>query len=189
MLAIIAAILDEQERDRVDQIFRDQFRRMERIAFDVLHNHHDAQDAAMTAILHISQHPELFVDYPTQSTLNLIFVITQNAAVDMYRKNRRRRATFVPNDDENPILERVPDDGPSLADMAVTKENQELVLRALASLDDLYRIPILMQVFHQMKNIEIAEVLDTNINTINWRIFHGRKLLKKIVKEMGYTHE
>ncbi len=189
MLSIIAAIADERTRDVLNQIFEDQYPRMKRIARDILRNPHDAEDAAMTAVAHICEHPELFEEYPSPKTVNLIYVITRNAAKDLYRRNKCRRATFVLNDDDNPILEQVPDDGPSVEELAVTEENREMLLRALASLDDLYRIPILLRYYHRMKNIEIAELLGVDANTVNGRIFRAKRLLEQAMKDMGYTYE
>jgi len=53
------------------------------------------------------------------------------------------------------------------------------VYEALQSLDDLYRIPLILKYLHDYSEREIADMLDVNVNTLKSRLFKGREKMKK----------
>ncbi|TJY41577.1 RNA polymerase sigma factor [Cohnella pontilimi] len=62
---------------------------------------------------------------------------------------------------------------PKLPDVSVD------LYAALQSLDDLYRIPLILKYLHDYSEREIAEMLDVNVNTLKSRLLKGREKLKK----------
>jgi RNA polymerase sigma factor (sigma-70 family) len=50
---------------------------------------------------------------------------------------------------------------------------------AISTLDDLYRVPIILKYLKGYSEKEIAEILEANQNTIKSRLYKGRELLKK----------
>lgn len=69
-------------------------------------------------------------------------------------------------------LDRIPAE-PNLPDSSVD------VYEALQSLDDLYRIPLILKYLHDYSEKEIAQMLDVNVNTLKSRLLKGREKLKK----------
>jgi RNA polymerase sigma-70 factor (ECF subfamily) len=61
-------------------------------------------------------------------------------------------------------------------------EQFEDLYQAIQSLKDLYRIPIILKYLHDLTEKEIAEVLDTNINTVKSRLFKAKSQLKEALK-------
>ena len=53
------------------------------------------------------------------------------------------------------------------------------VYDALQTLDDLYRIPLILKYLHDYSEKEIAQMLDVNVNTLKSRLLKGREKLKK----------
>jgi RNA polymerase sigma factor (sigma-70 family) len=56
-------------------------------------------------------------------------------------------------------------------------ENEDLY-EALQELDEINKIPIVLKYLNDLKEQEIAEILDENINTIKSRLYKGRQKLK-----------
>ena len=58
-------------------------------------------------------------------------------------------------------------------------EKYEGLYDLIISLDEKYKIPIILKYLRGFTEKEIAEVLDINVNTIKSRLFTGRRKLKK----------
>lgn len=69
-------------------------------------------------------------------------------------------------------LDRIPAE-PSLSESSID------VYEALQTLDDLYRIPVILKYLHDYSEKEIAQMLDVNVNTLKSRLLKGREKLKK----------
>lgn len=54
---------------------------------------------------------------------------------------------------------------------------------ALQSLPEKYRFPLILKYLEGMSYQEIAEQLDLPVSTIETRLFRGRAMLKKALKE------
>lgn len=52
------------------------------------------------------------------------------------------------------------------------------IYEALQSIDDLYRIPLIMKYLHDYSEKEIAAVLEVNVNTLKSRLHKGREKMK-----------
>ncbi|OXS55566.1 hypothetical protein B1A99_22875 [Cohnella sp. CIP 111063] len=53
------------------------------------------------------------------------------------------------------------------------------VYEVLQTLDDLYRIPLILKYLHDYSEKEIADMLDVNVNTLKSRLLKGREKMKK----------
>lgn len=62
-------------------------------------------------------------------------------------------------------------------------EEYECLYKAIESLDDNIKIPIILKYLKGFKENEIAEILDINVNTIKSRLFKGRQKLKKYIEK------
>lgn len=190
LLLLIQEISNDEECDAITQIFNLYYPRMKNVAYDVLRNPQDAEDAAMNAIKYMCRHPGMFVEYKSPQTISLIMLCTKTSAIDMFRTNRRRSQFIFSLDgvDEETrnIIEEIPDpDIPS--EIIISQENREMLSEAIDSLDEIYRTPILLRYNHQMKNTEIAELLNIDVNKVNNRIFRAKKILGQKIKDLGYN--
>jgi RNA polymerase sigma factor (sigma-70 family) len=63
-------------------------------------------------------------------------------------------------------------------------EEYESLYKAIESLEDNNRIPIILKYLRGFKESEIAEILGVNINTIKSRLFKGRQKLKNVIERL-----
>ncbi|WP_242966372.1 RNA polymerase sigma factor [Clostridium sp. BSD9I1] len=63
-------------------------------------------------------------------------------------------------------------------------EEYESLYKAIESLDDNNKIPIILKYLKGFKENEIAEILGINVNTIKSRLFKGRQKLKTLIEKL-----
>ena len=63
-------------------------------------------------------------------------------------------------------------------------EEYETLYKAIESLEDNNKIPIILKYLRGFKESEIAEILGININTIKSRLFKGRRKLKNVIERL-----
>ena len=86
----------------------------------------------------------------------------------------RSKSKFVDNFEQIELIEDI------------TYENIEEKIdlyNAIDILDEKFKTPIILQYFHDMTIKEIAEILESNENTIKTYIRRGKERLYKILKE------
>lgn len=111
--------------------------------------------------------------------------ICMNTFRDRYRKDVRR-SKHVMNQPETldvPILDLVPSDNPTPAELLEQNDIQTLVQQKIGELDAIYRKTIEYFYVHQYSLIEIAEVMKVSIGTVKSRLFRAKKYLRTILME------
>ncbi len=179
ILAFIQAIENEEQKKIAEKIFEEQYSRMKTIAYSILNNREDTEDAAMTAIHSICDNITEFEDYASPLSIALICIYTRNAAIDIYRKNRKNSANLQYMN-ENTVCADFTD---IPEDIVITEENTQRLLEAIKSLDDMYRIPLIMKYVYSMKHDAIGKHLNIDAGTVSGRVFRARQQLAKILTE------
>ena len=187
ILELLQIIENDDERDAINELFNAYFPKMQSVAYGILNNKYDAEDAAMEAMKYICEHPDHFLDYKNPSTISLIFICVRNVSIDMYRRKQRGNKLFTSTDDFYGNYQNVLEEDQSLCDIIICKENKEIINKALEELDDMYKLPILLKYNYQMKNKDISKLLNVDVNTVNGRIFRAKKLLKEKLQVLGYV--
>ncbi len=186
ILELIQAIESDDEREVVERIFHRYYKFMMAKAEGILNNHHDAEDAVMEAFRHITENVKTFMSLDRDETAALVSVYTRNVAINLYKRKKKQREIFdMSGDTEAYQACGDPRQGNPQA-LIISDETVDLVHAAVNQLDDKYREVIILKYFYHMKNVEIADVLKLEQNTVNSHIFRARKMLKEIMGEEGY---
>ena len=69
----------------------------------------------------------------------------------------------------------------------VEAERSEALWRAINSLDEKHRLPIVLRYYHELSTQEIADVLNVNVGTIHSRLSNARARLNGELKRV--THD
>lgn len=72
-----------------------------------------------------------------------------------------------------------------LEDTSLDEVDYTELHEAISTLDDMYRIPIILKYLKGYSEKEIAGILEANQNTIKSRLYKGRELLKKRLTNNG----
>lgn len=183
---ILMSIEDEKQRSDVEQIWNLYGKIMLAKAYGILGNMQDAEDAVQEAFLRISKNAEDFSEPKSPGTIALVSIYTRNVAINMYRRNKKRNELFGNDGDVDTVISAAAE-SEDIAQLIVNDETVEIVRRAINLLDEPYKDVILLKYYYHKKNIEIAEVLGVDANTVNGRVFRAKKKLKELIGEEGYA--
>jgi RNA polymerase sigma-70 factor (ECF subfamily) len=163
----------EGDTRAIEQLIAGHYATVYRLALAILDDSAEADDAAQ----------EVFIaalgaldSYRGESALSTwLYAITVNKCRDRLKKSQSRRR-----------LERVLHSifpawhdpaGPSAESAALQNERDEAVRRAVNSLGEKQRLPVILRYYHGLSISEIANVLDINEGTIHSRLSIARERL------------
>lgn len=121
--------------------------------------------------------------YHTQFAFSTyIYRIATNLAISEIRRRKRRRMlslTGLFQNEDEPQAEFQPPDTRKLADAElVDDERSRVIAKAIATLPEKYRVPVVLRDIEGRSYDEIAEIMQLGLGTTKSRISRGRGLLK-----------
>jgi|SRR5580658_3808255 RNA polymerase sigma-70 factor (ECF subfamily) len=142
-----------------------------RVAFSVLRNSADAEDAVQEAFMRVLRHRER-LDEVRDRRVWLIRIVW-NIVLD-----RKRRAKTRPETDDVSELARVlPAGGLSADQRAMAAQHHAHVLQCLEQLPAKERQVLMLSAFEELSSVEIAAVLDITESSVRSRLFRARNLM------------
>lgn len=147
------------------------------IAFSILHDPWQAEDAVQEAFVKILVNLPQIKDVESDSTKRYIIQIIKNTSIDMYRKNQKVNPNFTVITTEQ--IEEIEDTNQSVDKQILEAESKEAVNKMLYSLPSKYYEIITQRIIEQRSFKEIANQLHISENTARKRYERGRKLLMK----------
>lgn len=142
-----------------------------RVAYSVLRNPSDAEDAVQEAFLRVLRHRES-LDEVRDHRVWLIRIVW-NIVLD-----RKRRAKTRPETDDVAELARVlPSTGLSQEERAAAAQHHASVLACVEQLPAKEREVLLLSAFEELTSVEIASVLDITESSVRSRLFRARNLM------------
>ena len=153
-----------------EDLYRKHAARMKSMAFNLLGNSTDAEDAVQEAFLRVYRHRSSFRGHARLSSW--LFRVLINACHDLGRQRRRHRET-TDLDSAAPLLPPAPQvDHP----LRLTLE------RGLAGLSDRQRLVFLLFEVEGFRHREIAEILDIAEGTSKYALFEAKRQLQAVVQ-------
>ncbi len=178
MLAIFMTIENEEQRTLAEDLYLTYKSKMYGIAYAILGNREDAEDAVMDAVYNIAKNISMFSCDLRNKNESLIVIIVRNAAINRYNANKRR--SYVSLDDA-PF--DIPDDEDSPDAAYIETEQYEKLLSNIRSLDPIYRDVLLLKYLYEYDNGTIASIVGVAEATVRVRLMRARDLLQKKLKE------
>lgn len=122
--------------------------------------------------------------YHTQFAFSTyIYRIATNLAISETRRRKRRRLlslTGLFQGEDGSETEFQPPDVRKLADVEIVEDERSRAIgRAIASLPEKYRVPVVLRDVEGRSYEEIAEIMELGLGTTKSRISRGRGLLKE----------
>ena len=185
ILALIQTIESDDERAVVERIFHQYYKFMMAKANGILNNYHDAEDAVMETFRSITENVKLFMNLDRDETAALVSICTKNVAINMYRRKKKQQEIFDLSEDIED-LRACGDPSQDPQALIINDETIGLVQDAVDRLEDRYKDVIVLKYYYHMRNVEIANVLRLEQNTVNSHIFRAKNKLKEIIGAEGY---
>ena len=142
-----------------------------RVAFSVLRNTADAEDAVQETFVRVLRHRDT-LDEVRDHRVWLIRIVW-NVVLD-----RKRRMKTRPETDDVAELARIlPASGLSAEDRAAAAQHHAHVLSCVEQLPAKERQVLMLSAFEELSSAEIATVLGTSESSIRSRLFRARNLM------------
>src|SRR5579859_976514 len=142
-----------------------------RVAYSVLRNSADAEDAVQETYLRVLRHRDTLSEI-REPRVWLVRIVW-NVVLD-----RKRRAKTRPETDDIADLARLlPASGLSAEERVASAQHHATVLRAVAQLPEKEQRVLILSAFEELSSVEIAQVLGTTESTVRSRLFRARNLL------------
>lgn len=170
MLICLQMVESVDDRSKIEQIYTQYRNTMYAVAYKILNNEQDAEDAVHSAFVKIAENITKIDEPVSPKTKSFVIVITENRAIDMYRwKQRHPQSLYC---DETVGLQ-------------VEYAGAVEVARCFSKLPARYREILLLKHRHGYSSREIAKMLGlSNSNAIKLEQ-RAKKKLEEICKEEG----
>jgi RNA polymerase sigma-70 factor, ECF subfamily len=146
-----------------------------RVAYSVVRNAADAEDAVQEAFLRVLRHRDSLGEVRDQRVW--LIRIVWNIVLD-----RKRRAKTRPETDDVAELARVlPCGGLSAEEIASAAQHHAYVLSCVNKLPSKEREVLHLSAFEELNSVEIAEVLGITESSVRSRLFRARNLMASLL--------
>jgi len=174
MLIYLALIESEEDNRKFERIYLSYKQTMFYAANRILKNHHTAEDTVHQAFLRIIDNLDKINEGDCHKTRAFLVVITEHAAIDIYRKQKRENTLSF---DEFEVY--IADNSPP--EHEVTDD----VSSAIASLPVNYSTVLRLKFSQGYKDSEIAQILDITEDNVRQRISRAKKKLGQLLRKVG----
>ncbi len=146
-----------------------------RVAYSVLRNAADAEDAVQETYLRVLRHRDSL--HEIRDARVWLVRIVWNVVLDRKRRMKTRPET----DDIADVARLLPAAGLTAEERAVSAQRHEHVLRAVRQLPEKEQRVLILSAFEELSSVEIAQVLGTTESTVRSRLFRARNLLSTLL--------
>jgi RNA polymerase sigma-70 factor, ECF subfamily len=142
-----------------------------RVAYSVLRDSADAEDAVQETFLRVLRHRDTLGEVRDHRVW--LIRIVWNIVLD-----RKRRAKTRPETDDVAELARIlPSNGLSAEEIAAAAQHHAHVLACVEQLPEKERRVLMLSAFEELTSVEIADVLGITESSVRSRLFRARNLM------------
>jgi RNA polymerase sigma-70 factor (ECF subfamily) len=146
-----------------------------RVAYSVLRNAADAEDAVQETYLRVLRHRDSLTDI-REPRVWLVRIVW-NVVLDRKRRLKTRPET----DDVANLARLLPAGGLTAEERIASAQHHASVLRAVGQLPEKEQRVLILSAFEDLSSVEIAQVLGTTESTVRSRLFRARNLLANLL--------
>ena len=170
MLVYLMMIDSQEDQSKFEKVYLTYRGLMYHVAYKILNNKHDAEDAVHSAFIKIAENIQKIDDPVCPKTQSYVVTIVENKAIDLYRANKRKNSSLYLDE---------------ISGIEVEATCVHGLAACMAKLTPRYRQIILLKYYHGFSCKEIAKQLDiTEANAIKLDQRAKNKLLQ-ICREEG----
>ena len=170
MLAYLAAIETDGDRDRFRELYLAYRGLMYHVAYQILKNPQDAEDAVHQSFVKLAERMADIPGGPSPRLRNLVVTVAERKALDMYRARQRHPQEEL----DEAVLAAWPAPPPDGSLSA-----------AMAGLPPRYREVLLLKYYNGYSAREIAAFLSSTPEAVTQTLHRARRRLEEMLKERG----
>lgn len=162
--------LARTREDLLEAAVRDHARLVYRIAFSVLRNHHDAEDATQETFLRVLHARAKLAK--VEDMRNWLARIGWRVAVERQKKSRRRLAEEI-------AVDHLVANGTPADEVVLGREMSGILESLIPSLPPKLRDAVTLSTVEEMSPANVAQVLGINEAKVRSRLFRARQVLRE----------
>jgi len=152
-----------------------------RVAYSVMRNAAEAEDAVQEAFLRVLKHREKLEEIHDLRVW--LIRITWNVVLDKKRRNKTRPE----NDDIADYVRVLPSVDRGADDSLISSQEHTRILMLIDRLPHKEREALLLSAVQELSTVQIATVLGTTESSIRSRIFRARRELSALLEKEGVS--
>jgi RNA polymerase sigma-70 factor (ECF subfamily) len=178
-MVLKSTIAMEAAAPTVETLVAEHSRMVFRIAYSILRNHHDAEDAAQECFLRVWKHKVHLHEVSNAKTW--LARIAWTTALDRRRSGRAPRAMVSLSDEQAgaELAQSIPDLAVAADQQLAGAQMQQMLERLIAGLPEDLRSTLELSTVQELNSAEIAEVMKIPEGSVRTRLFRARKQLKE----------
>ncbi len=145
----------------------------------------DAADLAQETFVRVYQNRGKFD--PAQKFSTWLYAIASNLVRDRYRWRTRHPQVSLDAENEQPetgLKATLTDPAPLPDQKLRAEERAEIVRKAVAALPEELRQPLILAVYQELPQAEIAAILNCSVKAVETRIYRARQQLRAALGEL-----
>ena len=162
----------EASEDELEATVREQARFVYRIAYSLLRNHHDAEDAAQETFLRFLQRRKRWAEIRDRRAW--LAAVAWRVALD-----RKRIPAEVALEDAAEAVSNLRAGGAPVDEIAASRQMMSLLERLVGSLPRELREALILSTTAEITSVEIAQVLGIPEGSVRTRLLRAREILRE----------
>jgi RNA polymerase sigma-70 factor (ECF subfamily) len=162
----------EAGRDELEATVREQARLVYKVAYSVLRNHHDAEDATQETFLRFLRQRKHWAKIRDRRAW--LATVAWRVALD-----RKRIPAEVTLEDAAEVVSKLRADGAGVDEIAASRQMMSLVERLVDSLPRDLREALILSTIEDLTSAEISQVLGIPEGSVRNRLLRGRQILRQ----------
>lgn len=165
MIVYLSMIDSPEDRSKFELLYTEYRDIMYYVAFKILQNEQDAEDAVHQAFLKIAEKIEIVDGTICSRTQGYVITIVENKAIDMYRYKQKHQTLELKEEDAGVIIEY---------------DGCNILTKCMAKLPAKQRQVLLLKHYHGLSSKEVAKKMglsEANVNKIDQRAKQKLRIL------------
>lgn len=182
-LAALSNPADESKFEGIYHAYKDM---MYRVAYAILNNKEDAEDATQEAFLKLAKNLTKIDTFSGKKTKTYLVTLSRSVSIDMYRKfqGKPEKLGLDEVDNDTEMLESLLITSDILNEI-VSDEGYQRIVGIIEEMSDTYKDVLKLRFVFEWSNIQIAEHLEITPNAVALRIKKGKAILAETLERKG----
>ena len=178
----LSEIIDSQDQEKFEKIYRHYEQKMFSVAYGILRNVQDAEDAVQDAFEALAGNLSRIdgQDVYSRETWAYLMVIVKNKAIHIYNKNTKRKEAAA--GDFN-LLEELADEFQDIEGKIEQKTFANAIARMVLELPERCRMVLYLHYYNDMLYVEIGRTLGMTESNARQIARRARKIMEKKIVE------
>lgn len=170
MIIYLQMLETPEEKSKFEQLYLEYKGLMFHVAYEILHNEQDAEDAVHQAFVKIAENIKKIDDPICPKTHSYVVTIVENKAIDQYRKQQKHQTVELIDD---------------IQGTNAHYEGDNDLTKCILKLPARYREMILLRYHHGYSVREIAGMMGISLSAAIKLDQRAKQKLKKLCEEAG----